>query len=200
MGIMQILKKNKNRSGRVDSSTTINHKPAYRSGRLQATNYSAGFTLVETLVAIFIFAIVMTVASGAILNIISVNRKAQSLKSVMNNLNFAIEAMSREIRFGESYQCSSALPSPCTGVSFTRGTKDTNYYLDSGQIKKKTVDGGVTKIVTLTSADVNISKLEFDVVGATTQRVFVLLEGQVMSKGQVFTSFNMQTTVSSRAI
>ena len=66
-----------------------------------------GFTLVEMIVSLAIFSVVAVVALGALAKIISANQKAQSLQSAMTNLNFALEAMSREIRVGTNYQCDS---------------------------------------------------------------------------------------------
>src|SRR5581483_4314819 len=55
-----------------------------------------GFTLIELMVASTIFIIVMVIAISSVLNIINVNRKAQSLNSIMTNLSFALESMVRE--------------------------------------------------------------------------------------------------------
>ena len=57
-----------------------------------------GFTLVEIMVAIGIFVALVTVSMGALASIFDANRKSQSLKAIMTNLNFAVEVMAREIR------------------------------------------------------------------------------------------------------
>jgi len=57
-----------------------------------------GFTLIEMLVAVSLFVFVMLIGVGVLLSIIDANRKARALSSVMNNLNFALESMSRNIR------------------------------------------------------------------------------------------------------
>jgi prepilin-type N-terminal cleavage/methylation domain-containing protein len=64
-----------------------------------------GYTLIELMVSVTLFAIVMVVATGAIFTIVSLNRKAQSLKIVINNLNLAVESMTRDIRLGKNYRC-----------------------------------------------------------------------------------------------
>ncbi|MDD5068137.1 MAG: type II secretion system protein [Candidatus Pacebacteria bacterium] len=68
---------------------------------------TSGFTLIEMMVAVSIFAIVMTISMAALLNIIALNKKSQAVKTIMNNLNFAMEEMSRDIRFGLNYECNS---------------------------------------------------------------------------------------------
>ena len=64
-----------------------------------------GFSLIEMMVAVAVFAVVMTVALGALLSMSESDRKAQTLKSVINNLNFALDSMSRSIRTGTTYHC-----------------------------------------------------------------------------------------------
>ena len=64
-----------------------------------------GFTLIELLVSVAIFTIVMVIGLGALLSMSAADRKAQSLQSVINNLNFALDSMSRSIRTGTNYEC-----------------------------------------------------------------------------------------------
>lgn len=72
--------------------------------KIQATHLR-GFTLIEMMVAVTIFSMVMLVSAGSILSIVDANRKAQSIKSIVNNLNFTMETMSRNIRVGTNYKC-----------------------------------------------------------------------------------------------
>lgn len=65
-----------------------------------------GFTLIEVMVSVSLFAMVMTLSLGAILSIIDGNKKAQAINSVANNLNFAVESMVRDIKTGYAYTCS----------------------------------------------------------------------------------------------
>ena len=66
---------------------------------------AGGFTLVEMIVSVAIFTIVAFVAVGALLKVIDANKKSQSLKTSINNLNFALESLSREMRVGSNYTC-----------------------------------------------------------------------------------------------
>ena len=77
-------------------------------------NTERGFTLIEIMVAVSIFAVVMLVGVGALLTMVEVNKRAQGVNSVMNNLNAAMEQMSRSIRVGSTYYCgdTSVEPSP----------------------------------------------------------------------------------------
>ncbi len=68
--------------------------------------HTRGFTLIEMIVSLGIFSLVMTIAVGALLVLISNNQKLQGEQSVMTNLAFALDGMTREIRTGTSYFCS----------------------------------------------------------------------------------------------
>lgn len=62
-----------------------------------------GFTLVEMIVSMAIFIVVALIAVGALLKVMDANRKSLNLKTAINNLNFALESMSREMRVGGEY-------------------------------------------------------------------------------------------------
>lgn len=62
-----------------------------------------GFTLVEMIVSMAIFIVVALIAVGALLKVLDANRKSLNLKTAINNLNFALESMSREMRVGGDY-------------------------------------------------------------------------------------------------
>ncbi|HMO78906.1 MAG TPA: type II secretion system protein [Candidatus Paceibacterota bacterium] len=67
-------------------------------------NTQKGFTLIEMLVSVALFVIVIMVAIGSIITTIDVNRKSQSLTSVMTDLNFALESITRTIKTSESIE------------------------------------------------------------------------------------------------
>ncbi len=64
-----------------------------------------GFTLIELMVSVAIFAVIMVISLGALLSISTADKKAENIASVMNNLNFAVESMTRNIRTGYNYYC-----------------------------------------------------------------------------------------------
>ncbi len=63
--------------------------------------------MVELIVAVGLFTTVMFIATGALLSIVALNKKAQAQQSAINNLNFALENMARSIRTGSDYRCNS---------------------------------------------------------------------------------------------
>lgn len=78
------------------------------------------FTLVEIIVSLGIFMIVAVVALGALTKIVSANRKAQTVQAAVTNINFALDAISREMRVGRNYFCQS-------GASFSESTLAQDY-------------------------------------------------------------------------
>ena len=99
-----------------------------KSARIQQKK---GFTLVEIIVSLGLFAVVAVIAIGAYLRIIDANKQAQALKTAVNNANFALESISRELRVGSNYHCynaastltfSGTLPASTAGDACPLGT------------------------------------------------------------------------------
>tara|TARA_B100000745_G_scaffold119718_3_gene77426 strand:- start:1032 stop:1661 length:630 start_codon:yes stop_codon:yes gene_type:complete len=79
----------------------------------------AGFSLIELLIALTLFSAVVTIVSGVVLAMVDANAKAQNIQLITNNLTFALDSMSREIRTGFYYYCrSNEIATP--GVTETR--------------------------------------------------------------------------------
>lgn len=66
---------------------------------------SRGFSLVELIVSIGLFAIVAVAMAGAVVNVMDANRKSRSLVSIVDSLSFALDSMTRELRVGKNYDC-----------------------------------------------------------------------------------------------
>lgn len=64
-----------------------------------------GFTLIETLVSLALFSVVLVIAGGTIVSVIDVNKRNQLISSVVNNLNYSIDSMVRDIKTGYLYKC-----------------------------------------------------------------------------------------------
>lgn len=77
----------------------------YSNKKEYKTVSNNGFTLLEMIVSIGVFALVAVIAVGSLVKITGLNRRTNSLQSAMTNINFALEAMTREMRFGSRYTC-----------------------------------------------------------------------------------------------
>lgn len=67
----------------------------------------SGFTLIEMIVSLGVFSGVITIAVGALLVLVAANNQLQGEQSVMTNLSFALDSMTREMRTGTDYYCES---------------------------------------------------------------------------------------------
>ncbi len=85
-----------------------------------------GFTLVEMIVSLGIFTVVALIAIGAFLKITDANKKSQSLKTAINNLNFALESMSREMRVGANYYCADSIGGGISSITALSSCTKTN--------------------------------------------------------------------------
>jgi len=159
--------------------------------------YGTGFTIIEMVVAVGVFAVVITISLAAFLNISNIQKRAEALRVINNNLNFSLETMMREIRAGSNYRVGSGGTSlTIAGVS----GGDIIYRLNNGRIEKS-VSG--SPFITLTAPEVNITKLFFisrgEPAGDSLQpRVTIVITGSAGEKTVI--KLNLQTTISQRKI
>jgi hypothetical protein len=116
----------------------------------------------------------MTIAAGAYLTIIRLNQQAQAIATGIDNVSFALESMTRNIRSGSDYGCptqgTDCYPIPGTTFEFKDVYGDTITYScsDCGQpgggVIQESTDGGITWI-NITDPSVNITSLKFYVSG-----------------------------------
>lgn len=64
-----------------------------------------GYTIIETMIAISIFIVIVMAGMGALLNANFVHNKSADMRSIMDNLSFIMEDMSRNLRTGYDYKC-----------------------------------------------------------------------------------------------
>jgi type II secretory pathway pseudopilin PulG len=173
----------------------IKNKKRFRG--LRSTK--GGFFIAELVVAIFIFAIVMTVSVGALITGLDTNKKTQSLKSVLNNLNVVLDTMSKTLAVGRYYRCDdfAGIPeaeNPLTQDCANGGDQITflfnedyngngeiddviNYRFvmdpenNNGYIARTmySSSGGETSEIRMTAPEVKITDAQFIVTGSGTQ-------------------------------
>lgn len=164
----------------------LKFKSIYRKSK------SAGYTILETMIAVSVFIIVITMGLSALLNANSLHRSSQNMRSIIDNLSFIMDDMSRNIRTGYTYKCfrkgtdltlsSSAISSSPTTRSCSDGwalafestagltTNNSDqwvYYIDNnGKIWRSTESSA--NAIQLTSNEINIdtTKSGFSVLGA----------------------------------
>lgn len=169
--------------------------------------FTTGFTLVEMMVAVAVFSVVMTVAAGALLGVIDANRKAQAIQTAINNVNFALESISKDMRMGSDYRCidSSWNPIGCAlagnvGVTYLSSkNQQVSYLFENPKIERKI---GSNSPEDLTAPEVEITDMVFYVLRDDSTkkqpRVILTLNGKAGTKISIQTDFSLQTTISQR--
>jgi len=183
---------------------------------------SSGFTLVEMIVAVGLFAVVMLISVGALMSLVTANRKAQSLQSVINNLNITVDGMVRSMRQGSSYICGgkSAEDPDCTSaeggasVSFTDSSGNTTTYQFNNTDKRIEKRQNSGAFIPMTAPEVRIDSATFYVIGAEPAtvngvqtgdfrqpKVMVVIKGTAGSLRQSSqTTFHVQATAVQRVL
>ncbi len=70
-----------------------------------ARSAQAGFTLVELMVSLSLFIIVVVALVGSLFTVNDASRKVQAMRTVMDNISFAMETISRNVRTSTDIVC-----------------------------------------------------------------------------------------------
>lgn len=163
-----------------------------------------GYTLVELIVAVGLFALVMVLASGAYLMMINFNRQVQGTITGIDNLSFALDSMTRGMRTGISYNCGGAgdCADGASSLSFQDETGRSVSYDRVDSFIQETVDGVSSP---LTDQSVTITSLMFYVYGSQRapgdyrqSRVTIVVSGTVSSGSGGAEPFTVETGATMR--
>ncbi len=181
-------------------------------------NNKKGFTLIEVIVSVGLFAVVVTITLSSILTITDSNKKARSLMSVMTNLNFAVDSITRSFKTGVLDDGTSPIASPVTNngkclstyeIDYGGGTNFSNREVTYCFVEKTlTAPGKIQKDVgfgpvDLTSPDVNIDYMKFtssNTAIGSQPLVNIFIEGTVKANEKISSKFSIQTSVSQRKL
>jgi len=178
--------------------------PSSQRGPVSPKHRGGGYTLIELIIAVGLFSLVMTLASGAYLVMISLNRQVQGIATGINDLSFALETMTRDIRTGSTYNCGGLgdCPSGASSFSFKNKNGDQVSYSVSSSVLQKTV--GTTQSA-VTGPSVTISSLTFYVFGShrvpsdyEQPRVTIIVSGMVSAGPGKTQSFTVETGATMR--
>ena len=146
-------------------------KPSLKRFFLHNGAAQRGYTLVELIVAVGLFAFVMTIAAGSYLTMIGLNERTQGLVSGINNLSSALESMTRSIRTGYGYNCAGLgdCSSGASSLSFTNASGQAVTYTLGTQTGRNGTVGDITANGSpLTDPSVDITDLTFYVFGSSS--------------------------------
>ncbi len=177
-----------------------------------------GFTLIEIMVATVIFMLIMVSAIGALVSTSNSAKKAKALRTSMDNVNYAMDNISRSLRLGSNYYCpgGSSITIPqatnptmdCIGgapsIAFMPSGKsivEQSFRLSSNNEIEKCEDR-TPSCIALTAPEVEITDLFFEVKGSgisdgVQPSVFVRIKGNVTIGADV-TQFSLQNYISQR--
>jgi len=165
----------------------------------------SGFTLLEMIISLGIFSVVMITAIGAMLSVNTAQIKASHVQNIQDNIRFALESMTKEIRTGTAFRPSAPLGAGYTILTFTRNDDvEITYCVLANAIQKvigTTCDPDTASAVT--DESIVIDKMLFYVIGdqfGSTDgqpRVTVSLDAHT-SDLKLETTFHLQTTVTQR--
>ncbi len=171
-------------------------------------NTRHGFTLIEMIMSVGVFTIVALIAAGALLAIADANRKAQAFKSVVNNMNFALESVTRNLRTGSEYSSIGFSQGNClndyvNGISFIsqEGTS-LSYKLQGTQITR-TISG--KNPIGITAPEVIVDRFCFLIEGTETgddiqPHTLMLVGGFMQEKPKLKSRFDIQTFITQRLL
>ncbi|MDO8564419.1 MAG: type II secretion system protein [bacterium] len=190
-----------------------------KSQKSRVKSCASGFTVIEMLVAVGIFSIIMVVTVGSFLTILQANYKAQSLKTVLNNLHFALENMSRNLRTGSVYHCDVGVgvvdepqdcaSTPAASIAFASRDGSRVRYRHQGKAIERAIiraeDGGAVTYIPITAPELEVEQLQFFVDGSNDAdsrqpRVLILMSGSMKGKGKVVSRFDIESLVSQRLL
>lgn len=161
-------------------------------------NNQAGFTIVEVIVATFVFSIISLAIISIFSQILKIERRVFAVQEMQENSLFVLELMAREIRVSkiesqESLDCSRTsliVNHPVNGI--------VSYSLNGGVVRR-TASGVTTD---LTAGNLNFTRLNFCVKGSAPSdnkqvRVAILTSVQNIGGQETF-KFDLETTITSR--
>lgn len=181
-------------------------------------NKNRGYTIIETLIAVSIFLVIMTAGMSSLLTASSAHQKSQDVRSVMDSLTFVMEELSRNLRTGYNFTCTTGTNQFCGTITFENAFGDSLDASDNWSYKVESTDGGLTYNISksinngstwvqLNMSEVKLSSVSgFSILGpsappADTQQplVIIKLTGTITYRNTT-TPFSLQTSVSQRII
>lgn len=180
-----------------------------------------GFTLVELMVALTLFTFITLAMVSSLYAINNSYRKVVAMRGVLDNLNFAVESMSRTIRTSSDITCDGELatsgarnclfpnnPKSRISMKSTLGREyDVEYRLNTStkQIEKRIDEGsGYGDWIAITSPEISVEKLSFFVHNSNTSDeaqpyVIMLVSGVATAYTGETTEFALHTLISQRS-
>jgi prepilin-type N-terminal cleavage/methylation domain-containing protein len=185
---------------------------------MKNNGFQKGFTLIELLIAMSLFVVFISIASGGFVRALRTQRAIVALMAVNDNASLALEQMSREIRTGYNF-CTKDNPVnslsngefldcaklPYNELMFVNASNKVVFYrLENGAIFREVLDGTNEKI---TGDNVRVRNFNIKLMGnkkadgfppRITISISVSPESDISYLNDIYT--NVQSTISSRSL
>ncbi|MEK7487785.1 MAG: prepilin-type N-terminal cleavage/methylation domain-containing protein [Patescibacteria group bacterium] len=183
--------------------------------KLLATRYSLrseqGYSLIELMVAIGVFAVVVTALSGMFAISLRGQGKSATAQNVGDNGRYAMEVMAKEIRMGTIKTTEGFMVNSPSDIQFRSNMPNRNsaivrFYLDTAT-NQIMFDDDVSDALPpepITSANIAVNALTFNVSGVSLSSqpriTIVMRAASVGTAADIETRMDIQTTISPRSL
>jgi len=158
-----------------------------------------GFTLVEVLISVSLFAMVIIALSQVYISVIRSERIAYALLNSENNIRNSLEIMARSIRLGKDFERTGNGRQICFQYFLDEHWQKTCYRFNESHdtLEKLSGDGGFASIL---DPQLKVNHLQFYMKGGTLDSqasIIIVMEVSTSVKQQEYL-FNVQTAVTPR--
>lgn len=157
----------------------------------------AGWTLLEMMVAMGLFAFVITIVVSTFILAVTSQRRIMALRNIEDNTRFALESITREIRTGKNFSSASGQ------ISFINSKSESVIYRFNNKIIEKSSDGGLNYL-SVTSPEVSVDYLNFYLIGEgigdNQQSRITITISATSQVGNQSANIRIQTTISGRML
>ncbi|MEI7452079.1 MAG: prepilin-type N-terminal cleavage/methylation domain-containing protein [Candidatus Falkowbacteria bacterium] len=178
------------------------------------TNKKSGFTLIEILVAISIFAVIILAVSSIFRNVITNQRTTSDDSATREDIKYFVEIFSREVKGAVRNSTAADVCGVAPDHMFASNASSTELYFQNqkGQCVAYFTaldDNGVNRLEIardseaffISSGAINIAAINFTMDDSAAVQPIVTVNVQVLSQAdQTIPAYNIQTTISPREI
>lgn len=190
-------------------------KPETRNQKSQATKkqslfhvsrftfHEKGYSLIELLVAMGLFSIVVSIMASMFMISLRGQQKAFTAQNVADNMRYAMEIMSKEIRMGSDFNLVSATDLQFKSNMPNRNGATVEFTLAGGQILFDDDIANAPASTAITSSNIGVMGLNFVLYPSGTTQPRVLVSAQASSVGvaaDASSSINLETVVAPRIL
>lgn len=171
--------------------------------RNKKNNKQKGYSLIELLISIGLFSVVVSIMASMFMTSLRGQQKAFTAQNVSDNIRYALEIMSKEIRMGTNFNLISATDLQFTSNMPNRNGTTVEFSLVGGKILFDDDIASGPTATPITSSNINVSALYFVSFPSGTTQPRIFISAQASSTGvasDAQSTINIETVASPRAL